>query len=42
MALVKVRVRLFDHIMEDHLNLMLHEGRWMIFAKHFSRVGSAA
>ena len=41
MALVKVRLRLFDHIMEDHLNLMLHQGRWMIFAKHFYRVGSA-
>ena len=41
MALVKVRLRLFDNIMEDHLNLMLHEGRWMIYAKHFSRVGSA-
>ena len=41
MALVKVRLRQFDHIMEDHLNLMLHQGRWMIFAKHFYRVGSA-
>ena len=41
MAVVKVRLRLFDNIMEDHLNLMRHEGRWMIFAKHFFRVGSA-
>jgi hypothetical protein len=41
MALVKVRLRLFDNIMEDHLNLMQHEGRWMIYAKHFHRVGSA-
>jgi hypothetical protein len=42
MALAKVRLRLFDNIMEDHLNLMLHEGRWMIYAKHFHRVGNAA
>lgn len=41
MALAKVRLRLFDSIMEDHLNLMLHEGRWMIYAKHFHRAGSA-
>lgn len=41
MATVKVRLRLFDSIMEDHLNLMLHEGRWMIYAKHFTRAGSA-
>ena len=41
MAVVKVRLRLFDNIMEDHLNLMHHEGRWMIYAKHFYRVGTA-
>lgn len=41
MAVVKVRLRLFNNIMEDHLNLMKHEGRWMIYAKHFTRVGSA-
>ena len=41
MATVKVRLRLFDSIMEDHLNLMHHEGRWMIYAKHFTRAGSA-
>ena len=41
MAVVKVRLRLFDNIMEDHLNLMHHEGRWMIYAKHFHRVGTA-
>ncbi|MBU3648201.1 MAG: nuclear transport factor 2 family protein, partial [Limnohabitans sp.] len=41
MVTVKVRLRLFDNIMEDHLNLMKHEDRWMIYAKHFYRVGSA-
>lgn len=41
MAMVKVRLRLFDSIMEDHLNLMHHEGRWMIYAKHFTKAGNA-
>ncbi len=41
MVTVKVRLRLFNNIMEDHLNLMKHEGRWMIYAKHFHRAGSA-
>lgn len=40
MAMVKVRLRLFNNIMEDHLNLMKHEGHWMIYAKHFYRLGS--
>jgi hypothetical protein len=37
MVCVKVRLRLFNNIMEDHLNLMKHEGRWKIYAKHFYR-----
>ncbi len=41
MVMVKVRLRLFDNIMEDHLNLMKHADQWMIYAKHFYRVGSA-
>ena len=41
MVTVKVRLRLFDSIMEDHLNLMKVDGCWSIFAKHFHRVGSA-
>lgn len=41
MVMAKVRLRLFDHIMEDHLNLMQHEGRWMVYAKHFHRAGTA-
>ena len=41
MVVAKVRLRLFDNIMEDHLNLMKHGGRWMIYAKHFYRAGSA-
>jgi hypothetical protein len=40
MAVAKVRLRLFNNIMEDHLNLMKHDGKWMIYAKHFYRVGS--
>jgi hypothetical protein len=40
MAVAKVRLRLFDNIMEDHLNLMKHEGRWMVYAKHYYRAAS--
>ncbi|NLR80127.1 nuclear transport factor 2 family protein [Chitinophaga eiseniae] len=41
MAMIKVRLRLFDNIMEDQLNVMKTENGWQIFAKHFYRVGSA-
>lgn len=41
MALAKVRLRLFDNIMEDYLNLMKIDGQWQIVAKHFHRAGSA-
>lgn len=40
-AMVKVRLRLSDSIMEDHLNLMKHEGWWRVCAKYFHRAGSA-
>jgi len=40
MVMVKVRLRLFNNFMEDHLNLMKHDGHWMIYAKHFYRIGS--
>jgi hypothetical protein len=42
MVTLKVRLRLFDNIMEDHLNLMKVNGRWQIYAKHFYRAGAAA
>lgn len=41
MAVVKVRLRIFDSIVEDYLNLMKHEGRWLVFAKHINRIGAA-
>ena len=41
MATAKLRLRLFDSIVDDNLNLMKHEGRWMVYAKHYTRVGSA-
>lgn len=41
MALAKVRLRLFDNIMIDYLNLMKVEGQWQIVSKLFYRVGSA-
>ncbi|MFO2462090.1 nuclear transport factor 2 family protein [Pseudomonas sp. 15FMM2] len=41
MAIVKVRLRLFDSIMVDYLNLMKVNGRWTIFAKLFHKAGVA-
>lgn len=41
MALAKVRLRLFDNIMEDHLNMIRTEVGWSIIAKTFTRVRSA-
>ncbi|QLG95909.1 nuclear transport factor 2 family protein [Pseudomonas yamanorum] len=41
MAMVKVRLRLFDNIMVDYLNLMKVDGRWTVFAKLFHKVGVA-
>lgn len=40
MAVLKVRLRLFNNIMEDHLNVMKHDGSWMVYAKHFYRAAS--
>ncbi|MGQ5524068.1 nuclear transport factor 2 family protein [Chitinimonas sp. PSY-7] len=37
MALAKVRLRLFDSIMVDYLNLMRVDGQWRVVAKHFHR-----
>lgn len=42
MAVVRVRLRLFDNVMEDHLNLIRVEAGWRIIAKTFTRVGAAA
>lgn len=41
MAVVKVRLRLFDGIMEDHLNIMRTADGWRIFAKFYTRAGDA-
>lgn len=40
MVTAKVRLRLFNNTMEDHLNLMKHEGQWRVYAKHFTRAAS--
>lgn len=42
MAIVKVRLRLFNNVMVDYLNLMIVDGRWMIFAKLFHKAGEVA
>lgn len=40
MALAKVRLRLFDNLMEDHLNMIRTDAGWSIIAKTFTKVGS--
>lgn len=40
MAMAKVRLRLFDNIMEDYLNLLKVDGKWTIVAKLFHRAAS--
>ena len=42
MSLAKVRLRLFDSIMEDHLNMIRTDDGWRIIAKTFTRAGAAA
>ncbi|MFJ9452338.1 nuclear transport factor 2 family protein [Herbaspirillum sp. NPDC101397] len=42
MALAKVRLRLFDNIMEDYLNLLRVDGKWTIAAKLFHRAETLA
>jgi hypothetical protein len=42
MAVVKVRLRLYGNIMEDHLCLMKSELGWQIYSKFFHRAGIAA
>lgn len=37
MALVKVRLLLFNNVMEDYLNVMKTDVGWQIFSKHFHR-----
>ena len=39
MAVARVRLRLFDNIMEDHLNIIRVDDGWRIIAKTFTRVG---
>ena len=38
MALAKVRLKLFNNVMEDYLNLMQHDGKWMVYAKHPTKI----
>lgn len=42
MALAKVRLRLFDNIMLDYLNLLNVDGQWRIVAKLFHREATVA
>ena len=38
-ALAKVRLRLFDNLMEDYLNLLKVDGKWVIVSKVYFRAG---
>lgn len=42
MALVKVRLRLYDNVMVDYLNLLRVEDRWTIAAKLYHRAESVS
>jgi len=42
MALVKVRLRLFDNTMVDYLNLLKVDGKWRVVAKLFHRAETLA
>ena len=41
MAMVKVRLRLYDSIMVDYLCLLKIEGKWTIASKFFHKEGAA-
>jgi hypothetical protein len=38
MALVKVKLKLYDNVMQDYLNLIKENGQWRIAAKMWTRV----
>ncbi len=41
MAMVKVRLRLYDNIMDDYLNLIKSDDRWQVAAKMWTKVDPA-
>ena len=42
LALVKVQLEMFGGVMQDYLNLVYLDGKWVVMAKMYERVGDAA
>jgi hypothetical protein len=41
LAVVRVQLEMFGGVMQDYLNIVLIDGRWMILAKMWERVGDS-
>ena len=39
LALVKVQLEMFGGVMQDYLNIVYLDGRWVVMAKMYERVG---
>ena len=42
LALAKVQLEMFGGVMQDYLNLVYLDGKWVVMAKMYERVGDAA
>jgi hypothetical protein len=42
LALVRVQLEMFGGVMQDYLNIVYLDGRWVVMAKMHERVGDAA
>jgi hypothetical protein len=41
LALVKVQLEMFGGVMQDYLNLVYLDGKWVVMAKMYEKVGEA-
>jgi Putative lumazine-binding len=42
LALVKVQLEMFGGVMQDYLNIVYLDGKWVVMAKMYERVGDVA
>ncbi len=42
LALVRVQLEMFGGVMQDYLNIVYLNGKWVVMAKMYERVGDAA
>ncbi len=42
LALVRVQLEMFGGVMQDYLNIVYLDGKWVVMAKMYERVGDAA